>query len=122
MHQSSLTSIIECVGQTGADPAYGVNETRACQKTERWSRAGKGGCALRPRVGQTLDNLPAGAIGERATMKALQNDGPGRSTQVWHAQRPQILLGKILDEIQRNDVRMLQAGQGEVLLPGGRRQ
>ena len=122
MHQPALMGIIECIGQAGADPAHGVGERRARQKPERGTRAGEGGRAFRSTLGQTLDDLPAGAIGERSPMKAVQDGGPRRSTQKRHAERPQILFGKILNQIQRHDVCVLQSGQREMLLPGGRRQ
>ena len=64
----------------------------------------------------------AAALGGGIRTDRLQDRRPTRAAEEGHAQRPQILFRKLLNEEQRNDVRVLQASQRQMFVPGAGRQ
>ncbi len=120
MDQPTLVGVVQAIGQARANPANGLHVGGAVQKAQ--CRPGRGGQRDGLALGdlEQFDDVAAGALLQAAVFQVFEHVGPTVAAEERHAQGAQVLGRKILHQVQRHDVRVLQAGQRQVLVAAAR--
>ncbi len=117
MRQATLMGIVQRIRETSANPANRIDVFRPRKESKGRSGFAKRRVFLTPRIDQLFGNMSDAAIGDPTLSKPLQDRMPRLTSQIRHAQCSQAGTRKILHEIERHDMGVLQAGQREVFVP-----
>ena len=115
VQQAALVSVVQGVGQAGADPADGMFVRLAGQQLQRRAFERQRRRRLTLQLHQGFRQPPAAALFGGAIVERRQHRIQTGAAEIRHAERPQAAFGKILHEIQRDNAGVLQARQREVL-------